>query len=75
MGSNEKPGTDRAQQLQDIIDELTSGAASANDPAPARPGGESLREAVHRRMREIQAASEADDTSTESAPGSDDQST
>ncbi|MGW2834979.1 hypothetical protein [Streptomyces sp. NPDC001286] len=74
MGSDDKAGTDRAQELQDIIDELTSGAASAGAPAPTGPGGESLREAVHRRMREIQAASEAHDTSAESAPGSDDES-
>ncbi|MFF2507715.1 hypothetical protein ACFVTY_30720 [Streptomyces sp. NPDC058067] len=59
MASDEKRGKDRADELQKLIDELTSGAAP-DAPAPTGPRGESLRDAVHRRMGEL-----ADETKAE----------
>ncbi|GGN10366.1 hypothetical protein [Streptomyces fuscichromogenes] len=46
MGTDDKHGEEnRADELQELVDRLASGATG--------PGGESLREAVHRRMREL----------------------
>ncbi|MFD9334927.1 hypothetical protein ACFWBF_11040 [Streptomyces sp. NPDC060028] len=58
MAEEEKGGKDRADQLHEVIDQLAAGAASPDAPAPTGPRGESLREAVHRRMRELHALSE-----------------
>jgi hypothetical protein len=55
MAENEHDSKDRADQLHGVIDRLTAGAA-ARDRAPVAPTGpgESLREAVHRRMHELE---------------------
>ncbi|MFJ9562314.1 hypothetical protein ACIRQQ_19960 [Streptomyces fuscichromogenes] len=46
MGTDDRHGEeDRADELQELIDRFASGATG--------PDGESLREAVHRRMREL----------------------
>jgi hypothetical protein len=57
MPDDEKSGKDRADQLHELIDRLTAGGPAPDAPAPTGPCGESLREAVHRRMRELQARS------------------
>ncbi|WP_089107010.1 hypothetical protein [Streptomyces hyaluromycini] len=73
MANDEKPGKDRADELQELIDQLTSDAASGTG-APTGPRSESLREAVHRRMRELDDASQADEEATEEDPRPDDES-
>ncbi|MCI3221537.1 hypothetical protein [Streptomyces sp. NP-1717] len=55
MAENEKRGKDRADELRALIDELETGTDRPDAPAPKGPRGESLREAVHRRMRELRA--------------------
>ncbi|SED64567.1 hypothetical protein SAMN05216489_04004 [Streptomyces sp. 3213] len=73
MAGDEKHGQDRADELQEVIDQLTSGAAPGA-PAPTGPHGESLREAVHRRMHEMDAEAKAEQECTETAPEPDDDS-
>ncbi|REK91868.1 hypothetical protein DY245_02140 [Streptomyces inhibens] len=45
----------RAERLHELIDQLTADRTAGEKPgtAPAAPGGTSLRDAVHRRMREL----------------------
>ncbi|MFD3525008.1 hypothetical protein [Streptomyces sp. NPDC058653] len=74
--ANEKSAKDRADQLHELIDRLEAGAERPDGPAPTGPaptgsGGESLREAVHRRMRELRARG----NDTEEEPTPDDGST
>ncbi|MGW6362314.1 hypothetical protein ACWFR5_45935 [Streptomyces sp. NPDC055092] len=73
MASDEKRGKDRADELQEVIDQLTSGA-TPGPPAPTGSRGESLREAIHRRMRELADETEAEQKSSEKAPEPDDDS-
>ncbi|WP_406445116.1 hypothetical protein OHB00_48515 [Streptomyces sp. NBC_00631] len=69
MASDKKSGKDRADELQDLIDQLTSDAGPGTG-APTGTLGESLREAVHRRMREFDDASQADGEASDD-PGPD----
>lgn len=73
MAGDEEHGQDRADELQEVIDQLTLGAAPGA-PAPTGPHGESLREAVHRRMHEMDAEAKAEQEGTETVPESDDDS-
>ncbi|MER7179600.1 hypothetical protein ABT404_08960 [Streptomyces hyaluromycini] len=74
MANDEKPGKDRTDELQELIDQLTSDAASGTGAPTGPPRGESLREAVHRRMRELDDASQADEEATEEDPRPDNES-
>ncbi|MFF9410759.1 hypothetical protein ACF1B0_35330 [Streptomyces anandii] len=74
MRDNDKDGEDRADELQEVIDQLTSGAAAASAPPPTGPGGESLREAVHRRMRELSEESKTVNRRSESTAAEDNKS-
>ncbi|MFF9089922.1 hypothetical protein ACF1BE_26620 [Streptomyces sp. NPDC014991] len=75
MVSDEKSDRDRIDELQEVVDKLATGGASTGAPASTGPHAESLREAVHRRMHELKAESEAKEKRTEKASGSDDEST
>ncbi|MEV5283424.1 hypothetical protein [Streptomyces sp. NPDC051994] len=74
MAGDEKRGQDRADELQEVIDQLTSGAAAPGGAAPTGPHGESLREIVHRRMHQLDAEAKAEQERTVTAPESDDDS-
>ncbi|MFC7258593.1 hypothetical protein [Streptomyces lutosisoli] len=80
VADEKNDGKDRADHLHEVIDQLASGppeypAGPPADPAPTaptRPGGESLREAIHRRMQELDT-SEDDPTSKEQSAKPDDE--
>jgi len=79
VADEKNDGKDRADHLHEVIDQLASGPpehpagppADAAD-APTRPNGESLREAIHRRMRELDS-SEDEPTSKEQPAKPDDE--
>ncbi|GGW59961.1 hypothetical protein GCM10010503_41490 [Streptomyces lucensis JCM 4490] len=53
-GKHGEDHADHADEPREVIDDqLTAGAAAPGAPAPTGPRAESLREAVHRRMREL----------------------
>ncbi|MEU6323683.1 hypothetical protein [Streptomyces sp. NPDC047009] len=56
MADDNKSGKERADHLHEVIDRLTAGAARPIAPTPTGTKGESLREAIHRRMRELDAS-------------------
>ncbi|MFF4353436.1 hypothetical protein [Streptomyces sp. NPDC001530] len=65
MAHEKKGRKDRADDLHAVIDRLTAAPAADSPPiAPKGPGGMSLREAIHRRMQELDA-SEGDSPRTE----------
>jgi len=51
-----KRGRDRADHLHEVIDHLKAGPPALSAAAPTGHGGESLREAIHRRMHELDAS-------------------
>jgi hypothetical protein len=75
MTKDDERAEDSADELQEVIDQLTSGEAVPGAPAPTGTRGESLREAVHRRMRELADKSKAEQKHTGKAPESDDEGT
>ncbi|WP_369244598.1 hypothetical protein [Streptomyces sp. R41] len=65
MADEKKGSEDRADHLHAVIDRLTAGPAPESAAVvPKGPGGMSLREAIQRRMQELDA-SEGDSPPTE----------
>ncbi|MEU0029689.1 hypothetical protein [Streptomyces sp. NPDC006335] len=55
MVDDDNRGKNRAAQMRELIGQLKGRTASPDTPRPADPRKESLREAVHRRARELRA--------------------